>query len=289
MLIELQSPFDRLRRAAGAGGGRRPGWEAGVTTLALTDHDAVAGVEEAAEAAEGLGIELVPAIEMSCVHEYAEDLHICGYWVDLGDDRRRPANAPRRNGSTGPRRSSRGCADEGFDVHARGRRSTRPATRSRSAARTSPGPPAPAATSARSSRSTWSPAPRPSSRAAGRPPSRRSRLIHEAGGVAVIAHPYWDIDDPDEVEDLIRSLELDGVEAFYPPHTQEQTEHLLRALRRAGPDPHRLLRLPRPDPQDLHQVRRLRHLRLRRAAGSAEAAVESLESLPPVRLLHGRE
>src|SRR5665811_2608024 len=25
-----------------------------------------------------------PAIEMSCVHEYAEDLHICGYWVDLG-------------------------------------------------------------------------------------------------------------------------------------------------------------------------------------------------------------
>jgi predicted metal-dependent phosphoesterase TrpH len=52
-------------------------------------------------------------------------------------------------------------------------------------------------------------------------------LIHEAGGTAVIAHPYWDIDDPDEVEDLIRSLEPDGVEAFYPPHTQEQTEHLL--------------------------------------------------------------
>ena len=52
-------------------------------------------------------------------------------------------------------------------------------------------------------------------------------LIHEAGGTAVIAHPYWDIDDPDEVEDLIRSLRPDGVEAFYPPHTQEQTEHLL--------------------------------------------------------------
>ena len=54
-----------------------------MTTLALTDHDAIAGVPEAAEAARGLGIELVPAIEMSCVHEYAEDLHVCGYWVDL--------------------------------------------------------------------------------------------------------------------------------------------------------------------------------------------------------------
>ena len=52
-------------------------------------------------------------------------------------------------------------------------------------------------------------------------------LIHEAGGVAVIAHPYWDISDPTEVEDLIRSLKADGVETFYPTHSKEQTEHLL--------------------------------------------------------------
>ena len=58
--------------------------KAGVETLALTDHDAIAGVVEAQRAAERLGIELVPAIEMSCVHKYAEDLHICGYWIDLG-------------------------------------------------------------------------------------------------------------------------------------------------------------------------------------------------------------
>src|SRR5919112_3723810 len=84
MLIELQShstvsdgqlePSEVVEKAA----------EAGVTTLALTDHDAIAGVGEALVAAERLGIELVPAIEMSCVHEYAEDLHICGYWVDVG-------------------------------------------------------------------------------------------------------------------------------------------------------------------------------------------------------------
>ncbi len=52
-------------------------------------------------------------------------------------------------------------------------------------------------------------------------------LIREAGGQAVIAHPYWDIESRDEVDDLIRSLGADGIEAFYPTHSMEQTEHLL--------------------------------------------------------------
>ena len=30
------------------------------------------------------------------------------------------------------------------------------------------------------------------------------------------------------MEDLIRSLGADGVETFYPSHTKEQTEHLLK-------------------------------------------------------------
>jgi predicted metal-dependent phosphoesterase TrpH len=52
-------------------------------------------------------------------------------------------------------------------------------------------------------------------------------LIRAAGGVAVIAHPYWDISEPDKVEELIRSLGADGIETFYPSHNKEQTEHLL--------------------------------------------------------------
>ncbi len=53
--------------------------------------------------------------------------------------------------------------------------------------------------------------------------------IHGAGGVAVWAHPFWDISEPDEVLATIerfRALEIDGVEAFYITHTQEQTELL---------------------------------------------------------------
>src|SRR6478752_8711198 len=84
MLIELQSHSTVSDGQLAPAEVVAQAWEAGVSTLALTDHDAIAGVSDAAEAAKGLGIELVPAIEMSCVHEYAEDLHICGYWVDLG-------------------------------------------------------------------------------------------------------------------------------------------------------------------------------------------------------------
>ena len=52
-------------------------------------------------------------------------------------------------------------------------------------------------------------------------------VIHDAGGVAVVAHPYWDISEPNQVEELIRALGVDGVETFYPSHSREQTEHLL--------------------------------------------------------------
>ena len=52
-------------------------------------------------------------------------------------------------------------------------------------------------------------------------------LIHAAGGAAVVAHPYWDVKDPADVEELLRALEIDGIEAFYPDHNRDQTEHLL--------------------------------------------------------------
>ena len=56
-------------------------------------------------------------------------------------------------------------------------------------------------------------------------------MIHDAGGVAVVAHPYWDVQEPEKVRDLVENLVsdagLDGIETFYPPHTAEQTKHCL--------------------------------------------------------------
>jgi predicted metal-dependent phosphoesterase TrpH len=55
-------------------------------------------------------------------------------------------------------------------------------------------------------------------------------LIHGAGGLAVWAHPFWDISEPDAVLDAIgrfRRAGLDGVEAFYVTHTEGQTRLLV--------------------------------------------------------------
>ena len=59
-------------------------------------------------------------------------------------------------------------------------------------------------------------------------------MIHGAGGAAVVAHPYWDVKDPAQVETLIGALDVEGVEAFYPDHSREQTEHLLRICSERG-------------------------------------------------------
>jgi 3',5'-nucleoside bisphosphate phosphatase len=57
-------------------------------------------------------------------------------------------------------------------------------------------------------------------------------VIHAAGGVAVWAHPFWDVDDQTEALATLRAFVdagLDGVECFYASHTREQTEALYRA------------------------------------------------------------
>lgn len=226
MSIELQSHSTVSDGQLAPGEVVAQAWEAGVKTLALTDHDAIAGVPEAAEAAKGLGIELVPAIEMSCVHEYAEDLHICGYWIDL------EKIAPACERAQKERVDRAGAIVErlrgwGFEIKLEDAIKEagnalsigRPHIARAAGATGDLGPffeeylvPGAKAFVPR----TWPTA------------EQAIALIREAGGVAVIAHPYWDIKDPTEVEDLIRSLAADGVETFYPSHTKEQTEHLLK-------------------------------------------------------------
>jgi predicted metal-dependent phosphoesterase TrpH len=236
LLVELQShsrvsdgelePAGVVETAAGAG----------VTVLALSDHDAIAGVRQAHEAAKDLGIEFVPAVEMSCVHVYADDLHMLGYWIDLEQI------APACERAQGERIERAGeivenLRLEGFDV-------TLEDAIAEAGDALSVGRPHIA-------------------RAAGAKPEEMNAffaeylvpgakafvprrwptadeavgLIHEAGGRAVVAHPYWDVKDPLQVEELVRALEIDGIEAFYPDHSREQTEHLLSLCAELGLSP----------------------------------------------------
>jgi predicted metal-dependent phosphoesterase TrpH len=224
-LIELQSHSTVSDGQLEPAGVVEEAAKAGVTTLALTDHDAVAGVPEAEEAARALGIELVPAIEMSCVHEYAEDLHVCGYWVDL--ERIGPAcERAQRERRERAGEIVENLRREGFEL------TLEDAIREAGAADSIGRPHI-----ARAAGATGDLGPFfeeylvPGAKAfvPRRWPSAAEaiELIREAGGAAVIAHPYWDISEPGEVEELIRSLGADGVETFYPPHTKEQTAHLL--------------------------------------------------------------
>ena len=65
------SPADLVRRAK----------EAGVSALALTDHDTVRGIPEAREACREHGITFVPGIELG-VGVGEDEIHILGYGID---------------------------------------------------------------------------------------------------------------------------------------------------------------------------------------------------------------
>ncbi len=55
--------------------------QSGLAAIALSDHDTVSGVREAADQAKASGIELVPAIEFSAKSD--TELHILGYFIDI--------------------------------------------------------------------------------------------------------------------------------------------------------------------------------------------------------------
>jgi predicted metal-dependent phosphoesterase TrpH len=57
---------------------------AGLSAMALTDHDTVAGIEEAAAEARGVGIEFLPGIEISCQYPRPGTMHLLGYGIDPG-------------------------------------------------------------------------------------------------------------------------------------------------------------------------------------------------------------
>lgn len=53
----------------------------GLKAIALTDHDTMAGLQEAGEAAELMGISVVPGIEISSEYR-GKEVHVLGYFLD---------------------------------------------------------------------------------------------------------------------------------------------------------------------------------------------------------------
>jgi predicted metal-dependent phosphoesterase TrpH len=197
--------------------------------MSLTDHDAVAGVEAAVQAAAQAGIECVPAVELSCVHQYSDDLHVLGYRVDLEAIapacERAQQERVNRAREIIERLNSHGV-DVSFEAAVAEAGAADSIGRPHIARAAGAGPDlgpffeeylVPGAKAFVPRR--WPTA------------NEAVELIHAAGGAAVVAHPYWDVSEPGQVRDLVVSLRrdvgLEGIETFYPPHTKAQTAHCL--------------------------------------------------------------
>ena len=218
--------------------------EAGVELLALSDHDTVSGVSEAIAAGERLGMRVVPAVEISAVDEGApvgRELHILGYDIDytgpLLTERLAAFLADREHRTL---RMAAALREVGFELDERQIRARiddgQPIGRPHLAEAVLAAP----ANAARlkdeqiddigSLIRGYLIEGKPAFRLRQTPTVAEAVVaIHDAGGVAIWAHPFWDVSEPDEVLssiDRFRELGIDGVEAFYVTHTQEQTELL---------------------------------------------------------------
>lgn len=223
--------------------------DAGVELLALSDHDTVAGVEEAAAAASRLGIALVPAVEISAVDPLGADLHILGYLLDTSDhllierladyrgDRERRTEAM----STTLRELGFELDDSVLEARIRtGKPIGRPhiaqavfghpANASRLAAEQLP--------DSTEFLKAYLIEGRPAFKAREHPSVPEAiATIHDAGGLAVWAHPFWDVPDAEDVLggiDRFRADGIDGVECFYLTHTEEQTALLVERCAKDG-------------------------------------------------------
>lgn len=57
--------------------------QAGLSAIAITDHDILDGYPEAADAAAAAGLELIPGLEMSA-SDVGREVHMLGFFVDAG-------------------------------------------------------------------------------------------------------------------------------------------------------------------------------------------------------------
>jgi len=215
----------------------------GTTIMAITDHDGVYGVSEAIKVGEAIGgIRVIPGIEFSSKGPKGEELHMLGYFIDTDNpslkqtiedvrEARRERNielyeALTEMGASISEEDFSGIPNEGYvgkpsiarklmekgllknfeDAFKDGKYLDSKEIRSIKKRKVSA--------------------------------EKIIRVIEEAGGVSVLAHPmkiknmgelaseeYWT-----NLEHLIRKLKeygLGGLECFYPTHTQEEISRIL--------------------------------------------------------------
>ncbi len=211
---------------------------AGVTTVAITDHDITTGIPEATLTGQQLGIDVIPGIEISSSFRDSE-FHLLGYFLDCRD--------AKLNDRLTILRKSRHSRNPQIIEHLRALGIEITYDEVRALAGTdSVGRPHIArmlmekrvVASAREAfdrfladgRPAYVPRHLPS-------PAEAILWIKEARGLAVLAHPTWIKATGDALIGLVRQLKvdgLDGIEAHYSSHTRRQTRDYLALARQFG-------------------------------------------------------
>lgn len=212
--------------------------ELGLAAIAITDHDTVSGIGEALEAGRALGVEVVPGIEISADYG-GNQAHILGLFIDPESPALRPAldwavnEREERN-----RRMVAAMAADGFDISIDELQKNNPDSVL--------GRPHMAehlmkrgyVASVREAFDRYlgddGPYYLPKRRI---PLDVTARLIREAGGIAIVAHPFQYGYDEAELLDYIsaaRSAGCTGIEAHYSEHSPAQRDYILAVAQQYG-------------------------------------------------------
>ena len=210
----------------------------GLKAVAITDHDTVDGVSEAIAAGKEAGIEVVPGVEIGV--DYPGEMHILGYYIDHKNSglARGLSCLCRYREERNPMMIEK-LRELGFDITleevagiAGGNVIGRPHF---AALLTRKGYTA----DNREAFDRYLGAGKPAYVKKDRlSPQDGIKMIIEAGGIPVLAHPrYLRIREDHSLKELIHELRgfgLKGIEVFYPEHTPEETERFYQLASATG-------------------------------------------------------
>jgi hypothetical protein len=221
---------------------------AGCSAVALTDHDSLAGLDEAGRVAAELGIRLVPGCEVSCrkpapprgAPRLEGAVHVLVYFVEAGDGPlqrelvKLRGDRAVRNRELAARLEELGTGVTYEDVVAEAGDEAGVGRPHFARALVKAG----AAEDIDDAFDRWLADGRPGYVPKARlDPPDVARLAHESGGVAVLAHPLSTGLPLRHLERLVSDLAeggLDGIEAVYASYTPDQRASLRRMATRTG-------------------------------------------------------
>ncbi len=221
----------------------RKAGDCGLQALAITDHDTIDAIEPATQVGEEMGISIIPGVELS-VQFRGRELHMLGYYFDQHNPKLQTFLLQYQEMRTTRAKSMVGRLNElGINLDFEDVRSVaegpaigRPHVAQALVNKGYVDTVGQAFLKYLRNRG-------PADVAKELPPGKEAiEMLHEAGGIAVLAHPGNWVSDKDL--DQLKALGLDGVEVIHPSHDEilvnfyVDVAHKLSLLTTGGSDFH---------------------------------------------------